>query len=449
MSEVVGRNIIVSSIIDKTQKPFIIKLNRLRMNNYKKVVSQTSIFFLIVVTSLGYFVDAADLVIASLVRASSIKALGLATDDASVKQIGLALESWQSWGILAGGIVWGIFGDKIGRLKVLYGSIAFYSISTLLNGFLSPSWGNTYFYYSLFRFLSGFGLAGELGIGITLVAEVMKKENRGIGTMIIAAFGILGCVVAASLAAFAKLPWETLFKIGGIAGLVILFVRIGVHESSVFITQKQTTVQKGSFLSLFTNGDRLKRFMICILIGLPTYYVVGLPIKFAFNFGKALNISDVSVPIAMITFYISMSVGDLICNAMSQAIKSRKKMFFFYNIFNLCAILLFTYFPPSNTWQYHFIYCPILGLSVGYWALIVTTAAESFGTNLRATVTTSVPNFIRSSFIPIAIGFTALESHIGTIHAGGLIGLGCSLIALVATVMLKDTFGRDLNFEEK
>jgi MFS family permease len=419
------------------------------MKNESKSLSETSIAVLILVTSLGYFVDAADLVIASLVRANSIRALGLANDDATVKQIGLALESWQSWGILAGGIVWGIFGDRIGRLKVLYGSIAFYSIATLLNGFLSPSWGYTYNYYALFRFLSGFGLAGELGIGITLVAEVMKKEKRGIGTMIIAAFGILGCVAAASLAAFTKLPWDTLFKIGGVAGLIVLFVRIGVHESTVFITQKQTSIHRGSFVALFTNGDRFKRFIICILIGLPTYYVVGLPIKFAFNFGKALNISDVSVPIAMITFYLAMSIGDLICNAISQVIKSRKKMFFFYNIFNLCAILLFTYYPPTNAWQYHFLYCPLLGLSVGYWALIVTTSAETFGTNLRATVTTSVPNFIRSSFIPIAIGFTVLESKIGTIHAGGLIGLGCSLIALMATFKLKETFGKDLNFEEK
>lgn len=419
------------------------------MNSEGKSLSNRSVIFLIIVTSLGYFVDAADLVIASLVRANSIKALGLATDEATVKQIGIALESWQSWGILFGGVIWGIFGDRIGRLKVLYGSIAFYSIATLLNGFLNPSWGNTYFYYCLFRFLSGFGLAGELGIGITLVAEVMKKEKRGIGTMIIAAFGILGCVAAASLAAFAKIEWNTLFKIGGIAGLVLLFLRIGVHDSAVFLSQKQTQVQRGSFLSLFTNADRFKRFMICILIGLPTYYVVGLPVKFASNFGSALNIQGVSVPLAMITFYIAMSIGDLICNAISQVIKSRKKMFIFYNIFNLLAILLFSYYPPSNAWQYHFIYCPILGLSVGYWALIATTAAETFGTNLRATVTTSVPNFVRSSFIIIAIGFTALESHIGTIHAGGLVGLICSSIALMATFALKETFGRDLNFEEK
>ena len=407
------------------------------------------LFWLIVVASLGFFVDTADLIIASLVRASSIKALGLATDDAQVKAIGLALETWQSWGVLLGGIFFGILGDKIGRLKVLYGSIALYSIATLLNGYLSPSWGNTYFYYASFRFLSGFGLAAEMGIAITLVSESMKAHKRGIGSMIIVAFGILGCVVAASLVVFAKLPWDTLFKIGGFAGLALLLLRIGVQESIVFESQQHAGVEKGAFLALFTNQDRFKRFAVSILIGLPTYYVVGLPIKFAANFGKALNIENVSIPIAMMTFYIAMSTGDLICNSISQVIKSRKKLFYFYNTFSLVAILLFTYFPPSNAWQYHFVYCPLLGLSVGYWALIVTTASESFGTNLRATVTTSVPNFIRSSFIPIAACFTLLEAKIGTIHAGGFIGLVCCIIALIATVFLKETFGKDLNFEEK
>lgn len=411
--------------------------------------SKTSIWMLIFVTSMGYFVDAGDLVIASLVRSESIKILGLATDDTIVKEIGLSLETWQSWGILIGGIIFGIFGDKIGRLKVLYFSIACYSIATLLNGFLSPEWGNTLLYYKMFRFLSGLGLAGELGIGVTIVSEVMQKEKRGIGTMIIAAFGILGCVAAASLVAFMKIPWNHAFIIGGTSGLLLLFLRMGVHESAVYLDQSESTVSKGSFLSLFTNTDRFKRLLICILIGLPTYYVVGLPIKFANNFGKAMNIEGVSVPIAMITFYIAMSTGDLICNSISQKIKSRKKMFYFYNSMSLVAILLFTYLPPSNAWQYHFIYCPLLGFSVGYWALIVTVAAESFGTNLRATAATTVPNFVRSSFIPIAMIFTALETKIGTIHSGGLIGGICCLVALVASVYLKETFGKDLNFIEE
>ena len=410
--------------------------------------SKNALFLLIAVSSLGYFVDTADLVIASLVRGNSIKSLGLASDDATIQAIGLNLESWQSWGIFFGGIFFGVLGDKLGRLNVLYGSITLYSLSTLLNGFISPSWGDTYFYYCLLRFLSGFGLAAEMGIAITLVSETMKAETRGLGTMVVAAFGILGCVVAAGLVFFAKISWNSAFIFGGISGLILLLLRIGLHESVFFKTQKDADIPKGAFWSLFTNIDRFKRFSICILIGLPTYYVVGLPIKFASNFGTALNIKGVSVPIAMMTFYTAMSISDVVCNWISQIIKSRKKMFYFYNIFNLCTILIFTYLPPSDAWQYHYIYCPLLGLSVGYWALIVTTASETFGTNLRATVATTVPNFIRSSFIPIASLFTILEKPIGTIHAGGLIGAVCSLIALLATHYLTETFGKELNFEE-
>lgn len=419
------------------------------MDENKVILRKTPLLLLIIIASLGFFVDAGDLVIASLVRAQSIKELGIATDKDAIKQIGLTLESWQSWGILFGGIIWGIFGDKLGRRNALYGSIALYSLATLLNGFLNPSWGNVLLFYKVLRFLSGLGLAGEFGVGATLIMEAMRKETRGIGSMVLAAFGTLGCVAAAILAAYAKLPWDTLFKIGGVAGLVLLIFRIGVHESAIFRNQKKSVVPQGAFLSIFTNADRLKRYAICILIGLPTYYVVGLPIKFAANFGDALKLTGVNVPIAMITFYIAMSFGDVICNSISQYLKTRKKMFIFYNILNLLAILLFTYYPPSNAWQYHFVYCPILGFSVGYWALVVTVAAESFGTNIRATVTTTVPNIIRSSFIVIAVAFTALEGKLGTIHAGGIIGIVCSGIAIIASLQLKETFGKDLNFEEK
>jgi MFS transporter, putative metabolite:H+ symporter len=420
-------------------------------SNSLSLMPKNSLWLLLLVSSLGYFVDTADLVIASLVRGVSIKELGLATDTAAIKAIGLNLETWQSWGILLGGVCCGVLGDKLGRLNVLYGSIALYSISTLLNGFLSPSWGDTYFYYCLFRFLSGFGLAAEMGIAITLVSEVMKAETRGLGSMAVAGFGILGCVVAAGLVIFANLSWNYLFIFGGVSGLILLMLRLGLYESEQFKTQKPTNVARGSFFSIFTNADRFKRFIVCILIGLPTYYVVGLPIKFASNFGEALSIKGVSVPIAMMTFYTAMSLSDVICNGVSQLIKSRKKMFYFYNVFNLLAILLFTYYPPSDAWQYHFIYCPILGASVGYWALIVTTTSETFGTNLRATATTSVPNFIRSSFIPIAALFTMLEANkeIGTINAGGFIGVICSITALFATYFLTETFGKDLNFEEQ
>ena len=446
------------------------------------------VYIIILVASFGYFVDAVDLIVASLVRAESIISLGLHSDTALlsslgidlsslradvterltslgqelsselvdagvqssvVKLIGLELEKWQTWGLLLGGIMFGILGDRIGRTKALYGSIFLYSISTLLNGLLQPNWGNTYLLYCSFRFLSGFGLAAEMGAAITLVSETMKKGKRGIGSAYVASIGLLGCVFAAGLIQFADLNWRYLFIIGGVLGLVLLLLRTQTEESPIYNAQKSSSIKRGDFISLFTKWDRFKRLLICVTIGLPTYYVIGLPTKFAANFANELNIEGLSFPIIIMTFYIAMSLSDIVCNTLSQILRSRKKMFFIYNSFSLIAVLVFTIYPPQSAWQYHYVYCPMLGLSIGYWALLITTASESFGTNLRATVTTVVPNFIRSTFIPIAYLFGILNTYFNSLLAGGVIGVICSVIAIVATTQLKETFGRDLNFVEK
>ncbi|MCX8481838.1 MAG: MFS transporter [Sediminibacterium sp.] len=418
--------------------------------NKKNQLSNFSLAMILVVTSLGYFVDAADIVMASVVRTDAIIKLGLANTEQSIKQIGLEFEKWQSWGILAGCFIWGIFADKKGRLKILYLSILFYSIATLVNGYITPAWGNVYEWYSLCRFVSGFGLAAEFGIAITIVSESFSKEKRGYATMIVAIFGLLGCAATCIYQLYAKPAWYMLFRIGGYAGLILLLLRIGIHESPVFKhASTQKNIRKGAFTTLFTNFSRFKRLMICVLIGIPTYFVLGLPIKFAYNFGNAFNIPDVSITITSMVFYFSTIFSDVICNSLSQYFRSRKKMFYFYNTFNLIAILIFTQYPPKTAFQYQFIYAPLLGMSVGYWALIATTAAESFGTNLRATVTTSVPNLIRSSFIPIAFLFSYFETSLGTIGSATVLGVSCSVIALIATIFLKETFSKDLKFVEK
>ncbi len=450
-----------------------------------------NLYVLLAVASFGYFVDAADLIIASLVRGESIIALALHTSQEVisyleidiesvrllvienlnktgakltqesidkgitshiVKTIGLSFESWQSWGLLLGGVVFGVLGDRIGRMKVLYGSIALYSSTTLINGFLSPEWASAsvnYHLYCVLRFLSGFGLAAEVGAAITLVSEVMQKETRGYGSMVIASFGLLGCVFAASLVEFVQLPWDMLFKIGGILGLLLLFVRFGVHESKIYETQQTTTIARGNFLSLFTNWDRFKRLLICFLIGLPASYMVGLPIKFSKNFGESLNIPNISISAVIMTFYIAVSLGDIVGNFLSQKFQSRKKVIFFFNFMSLVVLIMFSFvLPPQNEFQYQYIYSPLFGFSIGSWALVITTSAESFGTNLRATVATSVPNFIRASFIPITIIFTIIEKHLGSNTAAGIIGVICSIISLFATYFLKETFGKDLNETE-
>jgi len=407
-----------------------------------------SYLFIILVAALGYFVDAFDLFVFSVVRKQSILDLGLAISEADIKAVGLSLENWQSLGLLIGGILWGVLGDKVGRMKILYFSIAFYSVANLLNGFLSPDWGHVFTWYAALRFFCGLGLAGELGVGITLVAETMKTNKRGLGTMVVAAIGFLGAVTAASLAGSGALSWHMLFILGGVAGLLLLLLRFRVYESLVFLQQAPSLIGKGSFLSLFTNRQRFVRFWLCILVGLPVYFVIGLPIKFAANFGQAFHIQGVSVSIAITTCYLSVALGDIICNYLSQVFKSRRLLLLFFNIINLGAVLLFIFYPPKDAWQYQYIYCPLLGFSVGYWALIVTNAAEQFGTNLRATVASTVPNFIRSSFIPIALLFTMLETSMGTIASAAVIGISCSIIGIISSLLLKETFSKNLDYSE-
>jgi MFS transporter, putative metabolite:H+ symporter len=403
---------------------------------------------LLIVSSLGYFVDAFDLVVFSVGRTSSLTDLGYSGD--AIKNVGISLENWQAWGLLIGGIFWGIFGDKKGRMKVLYGSIALYSIANIVNGLITPNWGDVKFYYSICRFFAGLGLAGELGAGITLVSEAVKTQHRGIGTMIVAAFGLLGAVCASYLGGVIKMPWNTLFLIGGISGIVLLFLRIGVYESNLFMSiENQPSIKKGDFLSLFMDRNKFMKLLNCILIGLPTYFIIGLPVKFSKEFGAAFNIKEtIPVPIAIMTCYIAMSLSDVICNLVSQKLQKRKPLFYFFNVMSLCSILLFGFFPPTTVNEYVYFYCPLLGLSVGYWALLVTNAAEKFGTNLRSTVAVSVPNFIRATFIPISILFKNLESSFGTINTGVFIGCICSIIAILATYSSEETFNKDLNYTE-
>ena len=143
----------------------------------------------VLVAALGYFVDIYDLILFGAVRGPSLQALGFSPAD--VQDKGILLLQLQMGGMLVGGILWGIIGDRRGRLSVLFGSIILYSIANLVNGTVDTLTG-----YAICRVIAGIGLAGELGAGITLVSELMDKERRGLGTTIVAATGILGGVVA-------------------------------------------------------------------------------------------------------------------------------------------------------------------------------------------------------------------------------------------------------------
>ncbi|TAH01834.1 MAG: MFS transporter [Sphingobacteriales bacterium] len=400
-----------------------------------------NLVLLIIVASLGYFVDIYDLVLFSVIRVQSLKGIGV--PDSELLSTGVNLINAQMIGMLIGGILWGILGDKKGRLKVLFGSIIMYSLANIANGFVS-----TVPAYLVIRFIAGVGLAGELGAGITLVAESMSKEKRGYGTMIVAAIGLLGAVVAGLVGD--KFAWQTSYFIGGGLGLLLLLLRVGVLESSMYQhTQTEKTVKKGDFLMLFKNYSIFEKYINCILIALPVWFVVGVLITFAPEFGEAMGSTQpLSAGKGIIFTYIGISVGDVLAGLLSQIFKTRKKIIILFLTATLASVLLFLFSQKISETQF-LIICVLLGLSTGFWVIFVTVAAEQFGTNLRATVTTTVPNFVRGSVVLITLSFQWLKQPFGIINAALFVGLTTLTIAFIAAFNLDETFGKDLDFLEK
>lgn len=393
----------------------------------------------VVVAALGYLVDIYDLLLFGIVRIPSLKGIGVT--DADVLSEGIYLINAQMIGLLAGGIVWGIFGDKKGRLSVLFGSILLYSVANIANGFVT-----TVEQYAVIRFFAGVGLAGELGAGITLVAEILPREIRGYGTTLVAAVGMFGAVLAYFIAE--AFEWRVAYFIGGGLGICLLIMRIGVFESGLFSRMKETTASRGNFLLLFTSGSRLKKYLGCILIGTPTWYVVGILIILSPEFGVALDIAEPIVAGRAVMFsYVGIALGDLASGLISQWLQSRRKVVFMFILFTGLLIVLYVY-APVRTSSFLYFMCGMLGFSVGYWALFVTIAAEQFGTNLRATVTTTVPNFIRGTLPALNFFFVQAKAEWGILTGALVVGVGTIAVALVALSLLKETFHKDLDYIE-
>jgi len=394
----------------------------------------------VIVAALGYFVDIYDLILFSIVRVPSLRDLGLTPEQ--ITSQGLLLLNVQMVGMLLGGILWGILGDKKGRIQLLFGSIFLYSLANIANGFV-----HNIELYALFRFIAGVGLAGELGGGITLVAEIMPKETRGYGTMIVATVGVAGAVLAYNVVE--HFDWRNAYFIGGGLGLMLLILRVSVFESGMFNAVKNKNVSRGNFFSLFTNRERFFRYLKCIFIGLPTWYCVGILVTLSPEFAKALNIDGaVSAGRAVMFFYLGLIPGDFLSGLLSQLMKSRRKIILIFLIMNCVAVT--TYFMSRGVSADALYYITFfLGFSVGYWAVFVTNAAEQFGTNLRATVATTVPNMARGATVPISIAFTYASASFGFLAGGALVGALCIIIALYALYQLDETFGKDLDFVEE
>lgn len=403
---------------------------------------------LILVASLGYFVDAYDLIVASVARSSAIVYLGLAeSGTAAHRSYSFLFENSQSSGILAGGLIFGVLGDKAGRKTILYASIFIYSLANILNSALTPSMSNVGFYYCCLRFMCGFALAAELSVSVVMIVETMKDHARGFGSMIVVSFGVLGCVSAAILYEYFKLFWQTLFLIGGIAGLLLLGLRYGVSESPQYLGAENQRSERGNLLTIFRKRELTKAFVGTILLGFPIYFFVSIPIKFATDYGREIGLNIVGTE-PIITYYLALSISAVFANYVSQTLKSRKKVLYLFTVFSIIPIVGLYLFPPKSPEIYLYVFAPLMGIASGYWAILFTYAAEQVGTNIRSTFATAVPNMVRSMFIPISMLLTILQPRFGTSLSVFVIGISTVMLAIVGNYMLKETWGRDLSFVE-
>ncbi len=395
----------------------------------------------VIISAIGYFVDIYDLIIFNVVKKRSLEAIGYVGEAFKTQEI--FLFNLQMAGMLLGGILWGILGDKKGRASVLFGSILMYSLANIANAFVT-----NIEMYGLCRFIAGVGLAGELGAGITLVLESMDKEKRGYGTMIIVTLGALGAVVASFVG---RIDWQMAYITGGVMGLLILLLRVSSLESGMFKNMKGKALKQGNLLVLLSSKDRLFRYLGCIVIGLPVWFVIGILINLSERFAYQIGITQgqVSVADSVLFAYLGLSFGDLLSGLFSQWFKNRRKIIFGYLFANLVLVLVFLFAREITANMFSFL-CFLLGAATGYWALFVTVAAEQFGTNLRSTVANTVPNFVRGAVVPITLGYKYFESTLfDPVAAALIVGFICLALAAWCTYRVHETFGKDLDYIEE
>ena len=395
----------------------------------------------VIVAALGYFVDIYDLVLFSIVRVPSLKALGFSGQ--ALIDNGVFLLNMQMAGMLAGGVLWGILGDRKGRLTIMFASICIYSLANLANAFATslPA-------YAALRFIAGIGLAGELGAGITLVSEILHKNIRGYGTMLVASVGVSGAILANLVAS--AFDWRTAYVIGGILGLLLLITRIRVAESGMFRAMgEKAGMSRGNFLALFTDGERFRRYCNSIAIGIPIWFVVGVLITFSPEFALSLKITGVvSAGNAVMFCYLGLIFGDFSSGFLSQLLQSRKKAITLFMLMTVAGISLY-FLQNGHSPAFFYGVCTLLGFAGGYWAIFVTVAAEQFGTNLRATVATTVPNFVRGMVVPITTLFQLGRNYLSLESSALAVGAACLVAAFFALAGLEETFHKDLDYFEE
>ncbi|WP_341837869.1 MFS transporter [Chitinophaga pollutisoli] len=395
----------------------------------------------VIVAALGYFVDIYDLLLFGIVRIPSLRDLGLS--EAGISLEGASILNWQMTGLLLGGILWGVLGDRKGRLSVLFGSIITYSLANFACGFVQDV-----DQYKILRFIAGVGLAGELGAGITLVSESLPKQLRALGASLVAGVGLLGAVAAYFTVEL--FSWRNAYFAGGALGALLLLLRIGVFESGLYVNMKDMAhVRKGSFIQFFTRKDRLIRYLKCIGIGLPTWYVIGILSTFSNEFGKALGIvEEVKPGLAVMWCYVGLAGGDLLSGYISYRMQSRRKAVMLLMGFTFLGSLIFLYAGIQTAAMLYFATL-WLGFGIGYWAMFVTIGAEQFGTNIRATAATTIPNMVRGTVVAMTISYGFLKPLVNVVNAAAIVGLVCFAIGFYSIFTIDETHHRDLDFVEE
>ncbi len=468
------------------------------------LVKDRNVVLATTVAALGYFVDIFDLLLFALVRVRSLKELlrpqieavqaelaaKISTVDAAalksqmgmvedriLRDAGVQLDNiLQMTGLVVGGILWGVLADRYGRLQMLFGSILVYSVANILNAFVQDippntawSWlhsigmGSAYHQYGALRFLAGLGLAGELGAGITLVSELVSKERRGIATTLIATVGIMGAVCAYFVTKMVA-DWRNAYLIGGMLGLALLFLRVGVVESGMFDRVKQAQgVGRGAFWMLAWPRERARRYVGLVLCAVPIWYCVGVLVKYCDVIGRSLGLPPEAKPepgLGIMWCYVGLAAGDLASGLLSQFMKSRKRALIAFHVLTAASVG-FYFFAGAHSLTMFYAAIGLVGFASGYWAVFVTTTAEQFGTNLRATAATTAPNFVRWS----AAGSALLWHQFETLMGGGgtatdpgdpsapwrgaaLVGAILIPVAMLAVLSLRETFGSSLDWVE-
>lgn len=408
-------------------------------NSSPKSITQELLRIPVLVAALGYMVDMYDLFLFSIVRVPSLKSLNISGE--KILEDGLLLLNLQMAGLLIGGVFWGILGDKKGRLSVLFGSILIYSLANIGNGFVTSIGA-----YAVLRFIAGFGLAGELGAGITLVTEILPNKIRGYGSTLVATMGVFG-VLLAFLVSY-LFEWRASYFIGGGLGLFLMVSRIKVFESGIFLKLKDKNIKRGDIRMLFNNKTRLLKYVTSIVIGMPIWFVSGILITFSPEFGKALGLDQpVDAGKVVLVTFAGQVAGNIISGTLSQYLQSRKKVIFLFMIASLLLVLVYLLVPVRDSTLFY-ILCACLGFCCGYWTLFITVAAELFGSNLRATVATTVPNFVRGTVIPLTFLFLLMKSKVGIIYGAVSVAVLTFAVAIVALIYLEETFKKDINYTE-